>query len=355
MLFEPHQEYFGLDISDRSLKAVQLKRTLRGKLEVTALSRLNLPEGLFNNGQIIKPTEVIEALKKLIIQPEYGKFTTLCVAVSLPETKTFIKMIDIPPMETSEMPTAVKWEAEHHIPIPIDETYWDFQVIDQPAAPNSRLPILLCVAPQNDVNNYTEVLTKAELIPVSLEIEAAAITRSLLPPQPTEIANIIIDIGANRTGLIVCDRGIVLFTVSLPLSGQTITNTIADTLKITTDQAEKAKIVCGLDPSTCHGAIGEILHTVMTELISRIHDSLNYYQEHFSNHQPINEIILCGGGANFKMIDTYLSKALNLPVRRGNPWLNINNHPQTIPDEESIGLTSAIGLALRTFFIPPEL
>ncbi len=351
MLFSNQQISLGLDISDRSIKAVQLKRNIKGKLELQALSQLDLPPTIFEEGEIKDSDGLTQFIIKLITKPQIGSFNTSYVTACLPETKTFIKVIDIPPMPEKEIHNAVKWEAEHHIPIPIEDTYWDWQKIDTPAKNNARLPVLLAVVPKNIVDTYTAAINNAKLTPLALEVEAVPIARSLLPysnSNPKNTATMIIDMGATRTSLIVVDLNSIQFTVSLPISGRRVTETIARSLKLSEEQAEKAKIICGLDPKKSHGAIGEILHQTIDDLINRIRESIIFYREHFPEGNKIGEILLCGGGSNFKLIDKHLSSSLELPVKKGDPWLNLKPSPPPLKNNELISYTTALGLALRT-------
>lgn len=351
MFFQPRYEYIGLDIGDRALRAVQLKRTLTNQLALRALGQVPVADGVFNDGELKDPKGFVAALEQLLVRPRLGRFTSTYAVTSLPETKTFIKLIDVPPMSDDELPEAIQWEAEHHIPIPIDEAYWDWQRVDTTVKPNARLPILLGVAPKTIVDSYVAALQQARIVPVAMEIEAVAIVRSLLPfDTRTTSATIIIDLGATRSGLIVFDNQTIQFTVSLPISGQQITERIATTLKLTTAQAEEAKLICGLDPAKCHGALGDILHDTMDKLIRSIREAIVFYSEHFPEGHTAGQVILSGGGANFKDIDTHLSKALSLPIKRGSPWRNL---PGTapLPAAELISYTTAIGLALRSVVI----
>ncbi len=349
MLFQPRQDYLGLDISDLSLRAVQYRRTLTGKLALSGMNEVNVPAGVFNDGEIKDTGAFVLLLKQLLAKPLVGRFTTSYTVACLPETKTFIKVIDIPPMPTPEIPQAIKWEAEHHIPIPIDETYWDWQLVAKPTKPNARLPILLGVAPKAIVDSYDAALRQAGLVPVAMEIEAVAITRSLLPMVPTDssTATMVIDLGATRTSLIVFDSLTIQFTVSLPISGRKVTEQIASTLNISPEQAEQAKIVCGLDPKKCHGAMQEILHGTMDALVRSIGEATVFYREHFPLGHEVGEVLLCGGGSNFKYIDEYMGERLKLPVRRGNAWRNLEPTPTPLKPTELLPYATAIGLALR--------
>lgn len=221
MLFEPQQEYLGLDISDRSIKAVQFKHTILNRLALAAIAQADLPPGVLVEGELKQPAPFVQALGALLTKPRFGHFTTTYTVASLPETKTFIKMIDVPKMSEAELPQAIRWEAEHHIPIPIDETYWDWQAIGRPGKANARQPVLLGVAPRATVDSINQVLLESRLVPAALEIEAVAIARSLLPlPDGSADASMIIDFGGERTSLIVFDQGTIQFTVSVPISSQ---------------------------------------------------------------------------------------------------------------------------------------
>jgi len=351
MIFKEHQNSIGLDISDRSIKAAQLKRNLKGKLEIQALAKCEIPATVFDDGELQQPKALTQAIEQLLTSPEFGSFNTTYVTACLPETKTFIKMIDIPPMPENEINQAVKWEAEHHIPIPIDDTYWDWQKIGDNKDANARQPVLLAVVPKIIVDSYTQAITAAKLIPLALEVEAIPITRSLLPPtadDPKAPAKMIIDIGATHTSLIVVDLGTIQFTVSLPISGRRVTETVANSLKLSEAQAEKAKIICGLDPKRCHGAMAEILRQMMNNLVNRIQEAALFYSEHFPQGNKIGEIILCGGGSNFKQIDKYLSGKLKLPVHKGNPTVNLSVNQSKLKVDNLISYTTALGLALRS-------
>lgn len=350
MLFQPRQDYLGIDISDLSLRIVQFRRTLTGALTLAGMSSCDLAPEIFAEGELKDANGFVTALKQMIAKPQVGRFTTAYTVACLPETKTFIKVIDIPPMPLDEIPQAIKWEAEHHIPIPIDDTYWDWQQVGTPSKSNARLPILLGVSPKAIVDSYDDALRRASLVPVAMEIEAVAIARSLLPLDPPDNASatMIIDLGATRTSLIVFDHQTIQFTASLPISGRHVTQQIAATLSITEEQAEKAKLVCGLDPKKCHGAMREILHGTMDALVRSINEATIFYHEHFPQGHEFGEVLLCGGGANFKYIDEYMGERLKLKVERGNPWRNLGTEPPPMKPGDLLPYTTSIGLALRT-------
>ena len=65
----------GLDISDLSLKLVQLNKS-HNKIKIQAISKTNLPSGIIENGIIKNQLKLIEAIKKIIAKPIYGQITS---------------------------------------------------------------------------------------------------------------------------------------------------------------------------------------------------------------------------------------------------------------------------------------
>ena len=90
------------------------------------------------------------------------------------------------------------------------------------------------------------------------------------------------------------------------------------------------------------------------KLIDKIKDCVIFYQEsneHSLDYKEgISEIIICGGGAHLKGLSQYLSARLKIPVKLGNPWVNIpypKNKIPAIPYDESPDYATVLGLALR--------
>lgn len=341
--------YWALDISDLSLKMVGLAK--KGPLYTIAnYSTAKIPPGSFNKGKIVNDEAIVKIIQEFILAAKGTKVKSKFVKACLPEKHTFIKLITIPKMAEAEIPAAVEWAAEHHLPFSLDEIYFDWQIVDH--QPNKKnIHIIIGAAPKETVNSYTNLIKKAELTPLSLEIEAVAIARSLINNKlnPTHKEAIgLIDIGASRSSFIIYAHDTIQSTFSLPLSSHNITQNIADKLSLTLKQAENAKIICGIHPKKCKGGISVILNKELTNFINKINSSIKYYQKNFDNALPIKEIILCGGGANMKQFATYLTDHLKIKTSKGNPRLYLTaKQPLDIPDDEILSYTTALGLALN--------
>jgi len=365
---------FGMDISDNTIKLVQLK-AVKDKIKIQAMGKFRLHKGTITNGEIKDEKKITEDIIKAIKSPIFGSINTNEVVACLPDSKTFIKLILID-KGPNKIEQIIESEIEKHVPMNIKEMYFDWQAID---TKNESNLVLAGAAPRSTVNQFVNILKKARLSIAALEIETTAIARTLLAeesPQyngPYNNNYCLIDIGGRRTSLTVYTKNTIAFSVSLPISGEDVTDKIAEALEIKRSQAEKAKIICGLDKGQAHGIIHDILMNMINNLNNKIVDSLDFYSNHYSEYGPINEIILCGGGANIKNLEQVISESCNIPVKMGNVFTHITNeldkpvkditqNNNSFPNHKnsqsvvlktdiSMAYSTAIGLALRGFFI----
>lgn len=322
----------GLDISDMSVKMVQLNK-IRDKIKIQAISRVNFSRGVITNGEIKKPEELIKAIKKAVASPLFGKASSQEVVACLPESKTFVKLIEVQKSPNS-LSDVMGSEIEKHVPLAITDVYYDWQIIEELA---DKYLVLIGAAPKDIVNQYTAILDETKLTPVALEVEPVAVVRCLLKEEvmgktkgssqsiDKAAANYgLIDIGADHTSMVFYSSNTILFTVSMPISGEEITAKIAKALNLNDKQAEKAKIICGMDGSKANGVIREILAETVKNLVEKVKESIQYYENYFAWRGPLNKILLCGGGANILNLAEIMAEELKLETKIADALVNLN-------------------------------
>jgi len=346
---------FGIDLSDLSIKIVNLKKK-GDDFELASFGRQEITAGLIENGEIKKESELIEIIKKSVKEVSGETLKTKYCVVSLPETESFVRLVNLPLMKKEEVAEAIKWEIEANIPLSLPEIYYDWHMLDPVAARQEHLDVLIGVLPKKTVDPYLSVLKKADLKPLAFEIESLAIARSLVPNGCCEKTLILIDLGAKKTSLVIFSGQTVYFTASLPISNSSIIATLSEKLKIDADKAKQIKIEQGLDYKNPASLVLQALSPSLNEMTEKIRDYINYYQEHLpvalgTESNTVNEIILCGGGANFSGLPEFITSKLNLAVSIGNPWVNVFKGPSPnipgLPLSEALSFTTAIGLAIR--------
>ena len=358
-------ESFGLDISDLSLKIIKLKKK-KGFLSLTSFLEEKIPQGLINGGEIKDEKSLAKIIKDALPKVKGEKLKTKYAVVSLPEEKAFLEVIQMPKLQEAEMKSAVIYEAENHIPLPIEEVYLDFQIVSPVVNHLDHLDVLLAALPKKTVDPYLSCLKKAGLIPKVLEIESLAIARALIKNGVSPFPALLADFGATRTSFIIFSGYSLRFTGSIPVSSQQFTQAIANVLKKDLKEAERLKLKHGIRAGGKGEGreIFEALIPVLTDLTEQIKKYLVYYQAHTShehlqssssssssNGKEVKKILLSGGGAALSGLTEFLSSELKIPVEIGNPWVNILQEPlREVPGlafEESLRYATALGLALR--------
>lgn len=316
----------GLDISDLSLKMVQLKKSGR-KIKIKAMGRTELKPGMIESGEIKDKQGVSKAINKLINDPEIGKVDTNEVVACLPEAKTFLKLIKIKD-DYGETEESVKAEIEKNVPMDIDDIYYDWQIIKS----SSREKIVLAGASSKKlINDYTSVIGESKLTVAALEPEPISICRCLLEEERPKAKKKdsgnygIIDIGAANASLAIYAAGTLVFTAQMPISGEKITEKISQSLKIDRQKAEKMKIIYSLDEDKQEKKeVNKILSEMVKDLSKRIRQVLDFYNKNYSHWGKVDKLLLCGGGANFKNLEKILSIETDIESFRGNALNNIN-------------------------------
>ena len=360
---------FGLDISDLSLKIIQLKKR-KNFFDLASFGEEEIKPGIIKEGEIKDEEKLAEIIKGAIKKVKGEKIRTKYVIVSLPEEKAFLQVIQMPRMSEEDLKSAVVYEAENYIPLPIEQVYLDSQIVPPVYDHLDHFDVLIAALPKKTVDPYLSSLKSAGLRPKALEIESLAVARALIKSEVTSFPVLLIDLGATRTRFIIFSGHSLRFTSSIPVSSGSFTEIISKALKVNLSEAERLKIKYGLEEKVKleikdkkteirkeRGKVFEALVPALVDLTQQIKRYLSYYQTHAAHeHLPpdgkgVSKILLCGGGANLKGLPELLSIELKIPVETGNPWLNILPESLTeVPElslEKSLSYTTALGLALR--------
>jgi len=363
-------EAFGLDICDLSLKIVKLKKRGRA-LTLASFGETEIRPGIIKDGEIKDEKKLAEIIKKAVKSVNGEKLKTKHVVVSLLEEKAFLQVIQMPKMAEEDLKSAIIYEAENYIPLPVEEVYLDFQVIEPLQDHLDHQDVLIVALPKKIVDSYVNSLKMAGLQPVAFEIESQSIARALIKNEIAPRPVLIIDLGQTRSNFIIFSGTCARFTSSVPVSSQLFTQAIAKNLGITYAEAEKLKIDYGLEEKTVvelegggteerkyKGRVFEALVPSLVDLVQQIKRHQDYYRTYASHeHLPpdnkgiASSILLCGGGANLKGLSEILLLELRNPVELGNPWVNVfpegKKGTTGLSFEKSLSYATAIGLAIR--------
>ncbi len=329
----------GIDISDQSIKYINLNQR---DFHIRSFGEVRLPAGVVTNGSIVNQKQLVEILKDLS-KREHIRF----VRASLPEEHVYLYRTTVN-ADVKNVREAIELSIEEHIPLPATEVVFDFEVVN--ATPDITT-VQVSAVPAPIAESYASIFLQAGMIPVSLELEAEAVARSVADQSKKEVL-MVIDFGETRTGISVISGTSVLFTSTVNLGGSTLTTLIAKDFKVSQEEAEAMKRKYGMTRGSDKDVFSALLSGVSV-LRDEINKNFIYWHTHpdegGGERPKIAAIYLTGGDSNLKGLPEYLSASLKVDVKCANVWVNmfdVTKKVPSIPFDQSLSFATAIGLAL---------
>ncbi len=341
-------EFIGLDIGSRSIKAVQLTGPAsKKKLVAYAAAPLkNSSQPLDSREKSFDVDDLREPLKNLL---STGGFTSRNAVASLPESKIFTRVIDMPKMSKKELDTAIRFEAEQYIPVPLDDVTMDWDFIPDYTDEDGKTGVLLVAAPKSLIANVVDLLKKSRVEAVAIESETTSIVRSVVGADPNLPTTIVISVGAATTDLTIVKNGVIRFTRSIGTGGDALTRAISQNLNLNYEQAEEYKRSYGLDKSQADGEIAKVLTPVFKVILNDVRRALSFYKSR-NPRDEVKRVVLVGGSASLPGATAFLAEALGIEIQLGDPWQGIQipeNFNRQELEEKGPAFSVAVGLALK--------
>jgi type IV pilus assembly protein PilM len=165
----------GLDIQPGYVSAVQAR--VNGSILVQRAAGAPLPPDTVREGEVIDEHALAETLKEMFHDSRLDKR----VRVGIANQRTVLRTLEMPPIpDGKELATAVRFQAEDQVPMPLDNAVLDYHalgVIDTPAGP--RMRVIVVAAQRDMVERLIAAVRAAGLRPEGVDLSAFALIRSL--------------------------------------------------------------------------------------------------------------------------------------------------------------------------------
>ena len=341
----------GLDISTGSIKVAEVNITKREPI-LQNLAIIMLPEGAVRDGEIDNIETVSTYLRELWKQ---NRLTKRKVVLGIANQKVIVRPMDLPYMPEDELESAVKYQVQEFIPIPIDDAIVDYEVVDEyMTGEEERMQtILLAAAHREMITSFLDACVGAGLTPGAVELKAFAMVRSLIKKEyqfleeeaepPGSVC--LINIGAGICNVCVVKENTPRFVRMLMRGGDYFTKLLCDHLKLSPVEAEEIKRGRSTDQEA-----NNLLQREIQAFVGEIRRSLEYYISQ-SQERDLNKVILSGSGSKMINLPLELNRGLRLPIEIGHPLQNLQLGKLPYTPEELAELepsiACAVGLALR--------
>ncbi|MFA6520067.1 MAG: pilus assembly protein PilM [Candidatus Paceibacterota bacterium] len=334
---------FGLDISDESLKFIELIATKNG-IRVGRHGERVIPPGVIESGKIKNSKKMEEILT--LLRKEEG---VRSVRVSLPEEQVYLFQLRLEKAGLKNVREGIELALEEHVPIKAEDAIFDYDLVKEDA---QSIEVQVATITKNIIENYLLIFKHSDLEVKSCELEAQATCRAVVQAGDKG-TYMVVDFGKKRTGIFIVSGGIVMFTSTLDLGGIMLTQAIQKSFNISFEEADKMKHEYGLQRNSANQEIFSILLNSVSVLRDEISKHFLYWNTHKDeegkNNPLIQKIIFCGGDSNLIGLADYISVSMKIPVEMANVWVNIVNTGSYIPDmsfRQALAFSTALGLAL---------
>ncbi|MCX6805799.1 MAG: type IV pilus assembly protein PilM [Patescibacteria group bacterium] len=344
-LLPQEDNYFGLDLGSSSIKIAQL-RELHGSPSLVTYGDIEVASNLLSSDSEIDQNRVSELIKQLA---QDAKVTTKNVVASLSASQSYTAIIRTPKLSHNELAESIKFQADKVIPMAMDQVKLDWAVVGE-VPETDEVDVLLVAAPNNTANKYLNIIQKAGLELLALEINPIAQSRSLIGPADKPKCIIIVDIGSVASDIAILSNTVPQLVRSVAIGSKALNRVVSQNLGIDAGQADQFIKKFGMDQTKIEGQVFKTLKPVVDHLVEEINKSITFFQEK-NPTQRVEKIILTGGTTALPGLPLYLANATGLTIEVGNPWQNIS-YPKELESSLaglSLSYATAIGLAMRNF------
>jgi len=174
----------GLDISNHSITAVQVKSEFKG-YQITACARVVI-EG---------NSDLDNALKELFDQMDLKSDT---VITSIPEEHVSYRNLQMPFKEPKKIRQTLPFEIETLVPLPIEDLVVDFSIIDQ----SGQSEILAVSVKKDYLSEYLGRLLNYGIDPEALDVRSVPIVSWLLKQKETPDTGLLFRIDGKRNTMV---------------------------------------------------------------------------------------------------------------------------------------------------------
>ena len=239
----------------------------------------------------------------------------------------FTRFVKLPPLQDDNIEQLVTFEAQQHVPFPLQEVVWDYELIHGAA----EKEVAIVAIKSDALDEINSAVNECGLGTAEVDVAPMALYNAFRstyshPEEPI----LLIDIGAKTSNLLYIE-GKRFFTRSIAIGGSAITAAIAKEYNVSFGDAEHQKISNGLvalggghteQLDEAVAALAMVIRNALSRLPAEIARTTNYYRSQHGGSAP-RRILLAGGGANLPYTLEFFQEKLNLPVEYFNPVRNL--------------------------------
>lgn len=339
----------GLDIGRDTLRAVEVENADKARPVAVRYAEIGLPSDSVRSGEVREVNTVAAAISRLW---KSGGFKTKNVVLGMGNQRVLARDLTVPRMGLTEIRESLPFQVQEMLPVPVNEALLDFYPISEGMGEHGPVVNgLLIAAIKESVLANVNAVRQAGLTPVHVDLIPFALTRVLVRGPLARGTVALIDIGASTTNVVIATGGVPQFVRMIPAGGEDLTRALVNSLELSPQQAEGLKRQRGLAPATgaseAERRAADVIRESAGELLNSLRNTINYFANTRPN-EPLQGIVLSGGGARLAGLPQALGDLARIPVIPADPFstVEISRALRRRGDFDEQAMTVSLGLAI---------
>lgn len=326
------------------------------------LASAEVPEGIFQEGQITDPGAMAEIIQTTMAE---SKLKVKHAATSIPGGRdTVTRIIPVPAelddRELREM--VLNQEAGLYLPFPREEADVDYQklgfFVDEDGI--EKVQVLLVATRKDVTDSYLSTFRQAGLLVDILEISSFSLIRTIreqLRQFTPQEAAAIVDIQFESTEISIVVDGVPQFSRTVPIGTFQVQSALSRAMNL--PPSRNTDLLQGMTiPVTPMDSVGvpkmggtnpgtAAMLRILGELADELRRSIDFYLNQGDNLE-VAQLLLAGPGGSIGQLDEFFSQRLSLPASQVDPIAALSlDVEQDIAATQRPSLGVVIGLGLR--------
>lgn len=299
-----------------------------------------------------RPAQIGFAITQLAQKLKAGRSK---VRYAVSGSSVFTRFVKLPPLGDDDIEQLVTFEAQQHVPFPLDEVAWDYEILESAG----EKEVVIVAIKADSLDELNESVTSTGLSTAEVDVAPMALYNAFRASYPNVSDPVLlIDIGAKTCDLLYIE-GKRFFTRSVAMGGVAVTTAISKEYGVPFAEAEAHKTQSGLvalggghteqlDETTA--ALAMTIRNTLGRLPAEIARTTNFYRSQHGGNAP-KMVVLAGGGANLPYTKEFFEEKLHLPVEFFNPVAAVSVGKGVDTDKlgrEAHLMGELVGLGLRS-------
>ena len=341
----------GLDIGSSAVRAAEIGFE-RNQRRLRRFGQVGLPPGAVVDGEVVNPTVVSEALRRLWTE---AGFSTNKVILGVSGHRLIVRQADVPALNEEDLRSSLRFDAQELIPIPMEDASFDFRILERSETSGedgrSTVRILIVAAHREMIRAHLTALQGAGLEAVAIDASPLALMRVVPPTGPDSGVEALVAIGAELTTIAVRQGGMPRFIRSLAIGGSKLTAGIASAMHVEPAVAEALKRGGAPAGSPQMAQARKAMTSDLRDLGEDVRATIDFFVSQ-ADGARIERLLVTGGASMTQGLVEELAGDMDVDIRRIDPFaLLVTEELGLDPGSAQRARASAataVGLALWT-------